>query len=125
MKCKEMKGLIRALNHQLRERDVRLAKAHDRIDCLEHSVKGERLYPFNLLEIVVRPRRADYLLRYEMDDSCKIDLRVIGNEQCPTVGNYRTIRLSALDLLKEDKKDFIKRMGEIMAEEILALGVPR
>lgn len=121
MKCNEMKGLIRKLNYQLLERDKRLAKAHERIHRLEHELKGEQLYPFNLLEIVVRPSRANYLLRYELDDSCRIDLRVQGNEQCPTVCNYRTIRLSALDLLKENKKDFIKQMGEIMAEEILAL----
>ena len=109
MKCNEMKKQIRQLKIANSKLSARLA-AHD-----------ERRYRFNLLDIIVCPSRADYLLRYEWDDSCKIDMRVIGNEQCPTVCNYRTIQLSALDLLKENKKDFIKRMGEIMAEEILAL----
>lgn len=116
MKCNEMKRRIRQLEIANRKMTMRLAA---------RAPLEERRHRFNLLDIIVRPGRADCLLRYELDDSCKIDMRVIGNEQCPTVGNCRTIQLSALDLLKENKKDFIKRMGEIVAEEILDRGMNR
>jgi hypothetical protein len=79
----------------------------------------ERRYPFNLLEIVVRPSRQDHLIRYE---TIGLDLRVQGNDTMPNICNYKTIQLSAFDLLQENESDFIKGIGELLAAELMAYG---
>ncbi len=115
MKCKEAKNAIRKLQQQMRMKDIRLAEMHDEIDRL----RGEHLYRFNELEIIVRPHNTSTVFRPVFDDSLRVGLSVWGNEQCPTVCNYKVVALSALDLVRERKDDFIRDIGEIMAREIV------
>lgn len=112
MRCKDAKATIKRLereNSKLRER-ARFAERDP----------NERIYGFNLLEIVVRPRYNPTIVPI-IDDSCKIDMRVIGCSELdiPTIHTYRTVMKSAIHLLRENRQDFIRRMGELMAAELL------
>jgi hypothetical protein len=79
----------------------------------------EQRFPFNHLDITVRPSRYDRLMRYEL---LELDLRVMGNDKMPTIAKVNTISLSAFDLLRENEADFIKGIGELMAKELMAYG---
>lgn len=113
MRSRDVKKLIR-VNKMLENENSNLKQR-----LAESASFEERRYPFNLLEIVVRPSRQDHLIRYKM---MGVDLRVQGNGQMPIVCNYKTIQLSAFDLLQENEADFIKGVGELMARELMAYG---
>lgn len=107
MRCKDAKATIKRLereNFELHKRAY--AKATD-----------ERVYDFNLLEIVVRPRNGLPIRQYEL----QADLRVLGCDemQVPTVCNVKRIDKAAIHLVKENRRDFIKHIGEIMARELV------
>ena len=110
MRCKDMKRHIKKLEKENRELTSR--------NCALKSM-DERRYPFNLLEIVVRPSRQEHLIRYEC---VGLDLRVVGDTKMPTICNYKTIQLSAFDLLRENEANFIKGIGELAAKELMAYG---
>ena len=125
MRCKDAKHLIRKLQQQLWATDVRLGEMRDEIDRLKHEVKGEHVYRFDQLEIIVRPHGTHTVFRPVFDDQLRVDLTVWGNDQCPTIHNHRVVALGALDLIRERKEYFIRDMGEIMVREILAFGEER
>jgi hypothetical protein len=107
MKCKEAKARIKKLereNYKLRHRK-------------QKSIPEDRRYDFNLLEIVVRPKNRP-MVRY---DICDIDLRVLGDPaiKIPDICTYKTIQMAAIHFIKENRRDFIKRIGEIMARELV------
>jgi hypothetical protein len=113
MRSREVKKLVR-LSKMLESENAYLK------DCLK-SMRHveERRYPFNHLEIIVRPSRQEHLIRYELMD---LDLRVQGTDAMPTVCAHKTIILSAFDLLRENEAEFIKGIGELMAKELMAYG---
>ena len=120
MRCKDAKHYIKVLQHQLRVRDARMTEMRDEIDRLTHEVNGEHFYRFDQLEIIVRPHGTHPVFRPVFEDTLRVDLTVWGNDQCPTIHNYRVVALGALDLIRERKEYFIRDMGEIMVREILA-----
>lgn len=113
MRSRDVKKLIR-VNKLLESENLCMKRR-----LAERQRFEEQRFPFNHLEIVVRPSRQDHLIRYE---AIGLDLRVQGNDQMPAVCNYKTIQLSAFDLLQENEADFIKGIGELMAREIMAYG---
>ena len=113
MRSKDVKKLIR-VNKMLEDENSGLKRR-----LAERQRFEEQRFPFNYLEIIVRPSRQDHLIRYEM---MGLNLRVQGNDKIPAVCNYKTIQLSAFDLLQENEHDFIKGIGELMAREIMAYG---
>jgi len=113
MRSRDVKKLVR-VNKQLEKENSDLKQR-----LAERKHFEEQRFPFNLLEIVVRPSRQDHLIRYE---TLGLDLRVQGNDKMSTVCNYKTIQLSAFDLLVENEADFIKGIGELMARELMAYG---
>ena len=113
MRSRDVKKLIR-VNKLLESENSDLKRG-----LAERQRFEEQRFPFNHLGIVVRPSRQDRLIRYE---AIGFDLRVQGNGQMPTICNYKTIQLSAFDLLRENEQDFIKSIGELMAAELMAYG---
>lgn len=113
MRSRDVKKLIRVS----KVLEIENADLKQRLSERQHF--EEQRFPFNLLEIVVRPSRQAHLVRYE---TMGLDLRVQGNDMMPTVCNYKTIQLGAFDLLKENESDFIKGIGELMARELMAYG---
>jgi hypothetical protein len=113
MRCRDVKKLVR-LSKRLESENAYLK------DCLK-SMRHveERRYPFNHLEIIVRPSREHHLIRYEILD---LDLRVMGTDKMPTICAHKTIILSAFDLLRENEADFVKGVGELLASELMAHG---
>lgn len=108
MRFKDVKKHIRKIEKENRD----LISRNSALKSIE-----ERRYPFNLLEIIVRPSRQEHLVQYEL---AHLDLRVIGNEDMPTFVSRRT--LSTFDLLQENEVDFIKGIGELLAAELMAYG---
>ena len=98
MRCKDAKHYIKVLQHQLRVRDARMTEMRDEIDRLTHEVNGEHFYRFDQLEIIVRPHGTHTVFRPVFEDTLRVDLTVWGNDQCPTIHNYRVVALGALDL---------------------------
>lgn len=110
MRCKDAKAIIKQQRAEIRLLTERLS---------QNAPVPERVYGFNELEIVVRPRRGRSLVQYEY---LGIDLRVCGDpDMIPTVCNVKRINRCAMDIVKEHRHDFIKRIGEITAQEILDL----
>lgn len=109
MKCKDMKREIKRLsrlNQEYREK-ISALKGLD-----EHRIR------WNHLEIIVRPERMP-MYAYEW---VGVNLRVLGNPgEIPDRATYRAISLTALDLIRENKREFIKGIGELMATELLEL----
>lgn len=112
MKCKDMKKEIKRLNAVNRK----LKQA-----CEKSFQFDDHVIDFNLLEIIVRPsRRFDRLV---MPEFVGIDLSVIGGpNEIPTIHTYKTINLSALEVLIHDKQSFVEHIGKIMAAELLKTG---
>jgi len=113
MRSREVKKLVMLSRTLEREN----ADLKDRLQAMHHV--EERRYPFNHLEIIVRPSRQVYLVQ---DGLMDLDLRVIGTDDMPTVCNYKTVSLSTFDVLRENAADFIKGIGEVMAAEQMAHG---
>ena len=68
----------------------------------------------------MRPRVGDTIFRPVVDESLmRVDLVVWGSDVSPTICNYSTVALGALELIRERPEDFIKSLGEIMVREIL------
>ena len=107
MRCKEAKSRIKKLereNFKLRHQPQR-------------RVPEDRTYDFNLLEIVVRPKRTP-MISYEM---LQLDLGVSGAHgiDVPDICNVKRIEKAAIHLVKENRYDFIKHIGEVMARELV------
>jgi len=113
MRSRDVKKLVR-ISKMLENENAYLK------DCLKRMRHvEERRYPFNHLDIIVRPSRDDRVIRYELMD---LDLQVLGTDKMPTIGIARTITLSTFDLLRENEADFIRAIGESMARELMAYG---
>jgi hypothetical protein len=110
MRFKDIKQHIKRLEQE--NSDLRKS------NCVLRQL-DERIYPFNYLEIVVRPRRQEHLFGFE---TMGMELKVEGNENMPNFVTYKTIQLSTFDILQKNKYIFIKEMGERMAEELMAYG---
>jgi hypothetical protein len=113
MRCKDVRRMKRKLE-RLEKENLELKRKVNAIDVL-----GERRHPFNCLEIVVRPLQKHFMLGY---DYCDIDLRVVGNDQFPAIATVKRIELTSLDIIRGNKADFIRCIGEIMAKELLEFG---
>lgn len=113
MRSRDVKKLIRVSKMLETEN----ADLRDRLNAMQSL--SERRIPYNYLEILIRSQRREHMIRYE---TIGLDLRVLGNDNMPTVCNYKTIPLSAFDLLQENEADFIKGIGELMAKELMAYG---
>jgi hypothetical protein len=103
MKCNEAKALIKKLKKENYE--------------LMQRAKPEKIYNFDLLEIIVRPKNCKSI--YE--SSCDIDLRVLGEPtiNVPDVCIHKQILKPSMYFVKENERNFIKLIGEIIAHELV------
>lgn len=113
MKCKEARRKIKRL-----ERQNFLLQT--RINNSVKHVPESRSYDFNLLEIVVQPHK-NIMLPY---DQVRVRLDILGDRtvNVPDRICRKTITKTSIDFAKEHDKQFINRIGEIMATELLQLG---
>jgi hypothetical protein len=112
MRFKDAKAKISRLERQ----NFLLQK---RINDSVKNISKEKTYDFNLLEIIVRPRR-ELLFPY---DVCTVDLQVIGAPeiQVPTIRSTKKITQASIHFVKEHREEFIRKIGEILAREILEI----
>ncbi len=110
MKCKDMKREIKRLSRLNQVYREKISALEGRFD--EHRIR------WNRLEIIVRPEIMP-MYAYEW---IGVNLRILGSpNEIPDRSTYRRISLTALDLIRENKREFIKGIGELMATELLEL----
>lgn len=113
MRFKDMQRELSRMKREANAKDQLIKRQRDAIDDLKRYV--ERHYDYNMIDIVIRPQRQDFLHPYQFD----IDMWVDNGPTARAIGFRRVIDLTTLDLIR-DKEDFIRRISEIMIGEILA-----
>ena len=101
------------IKKEMRRKDAEIQKLKETIRNLK--TYEENHYPYNYLEVIIRPQRLEFLHPYEFD----VDLTVVDEPPAKTVAYRQRFDLKTLDLVP-DKRAFAETVVRHMVEEILA-----
>jgi hypothetical protein len=100
------------IKKEMRRKDARIQKLKQMVGNLEKY--EERHYPYNYLEVVIRPQRMAFLHPYVFET----DIRVLNESPEKTICYKQRMDLETLDLVS-DKEAFARVLVEHMVREIL------
>ena len=101
------------IKRALREKDEIIYNKQIQIDNLKKY--DEKCYNYNRLEIIIRPSREGFVRPYIFST----DLKIV-NDQNSVICAEQSFDLTTLDLIKENKAQYILYMIDLMLKEIFA-----
>lgn len=99
------------IKRTLREKDEIISNKQNQIDNLKKY--DEEHYNYNHLEIIIRPSREEFIRPYIFSTDLKI-----ANKQNSFICAEQSFDLTTLDLIKQDKAQYILYMIDLMLKKI-------